>query len=93
MEDRTISQIQEDEAERAERNRERGFGPSATRRGEALITLPSYNNDDPDGVEKWLTFCRTVHTLRDALRELDPAITIAFKSVSNNRPSRAKQAP
>jgi hypothetical protein len=82
-----------DEADQAEAKWERGFGPSATRRGEALITLPSYNNDDPDGVEKWLTFCRTVHTLKDALRELDPAITIVFRSVSNNRPSRTKQAP
>lgn len=88
MENRTIGQIQEDEAERAERNRERGFGPSATRRGEILIRHPSLDLTQTADMELWQKMNATVNEIRQRLKEFDPRIEIVV-SLPGFRPKRA----
>jgi hypothetical protein len=79
-----------DEAERAEANRERGFGPSLTRRGEILIRHPSLDLTNPEDMQKWQDMNSIINTTKDGLKAVDSAIEI-IRSLPGNRPKR--QAP
>jgi hypothetical protein len=79
-----------DEAERAETNRERGFGPSATRRGEILIRHPGLDLTQETHMVVWQEMNRLINGVKEQLKSLDPDIEI-IRSLPGIRPKR--QAP
>jgi hypothetical protein len=80
-----------DEANQAEVNREKGFGPSPTRRGEILIRHPALDLTKDTDMEIWqeMNF-RAINGVKDRLKGIDPAIEI-IRSLPGIRPK--KQAP
>lgn len=73
-----------------ELNRERGFGPSATRRGEILIRHPALDLTKDADMEVWQGMNKAINTIKDSLKAIDPAIEIV-RSLPGIRPKR--QAP
>jgi hypothetical protein len=76
-----------DEADRSEANRERGFGPSATRRGEILIRHPALDLTKDADMEVWQGMNRAVNEIKERLKGIDPAIEIV-RSLPGIRPKR-----
>lgn len=77
-----------DEADQAEINRERGFGPSTTRRGEILIRHPRLDLTNPDDMQKWQDMNSLVNKLKEEFGAVDPAIEIV-RTLPGNRPKRS----
>lgn len=77
-----------DEADQAEAKRERGFGPSATRRGEILFRHPQLDLTDPDDMTKWQAMNALANQISQQMKEIDPAIEKVV-SLPGNRPKRS----
>jgi hypothetical protein len=73
----------------AEVNRERGFGPSPTRRGEILIRHPGLDLTKPEDMEMWQKMNAAVNQIRDTIKNISVSIEIVV-SLPGIRPKRIK---
>jgi hypothetical protein len=77
-----------DEADQAEANRERGFGPSSTRRGEILFRHPRLDLTETADMEIWQKMNALANSIAGQMKDIDNRIEVV-RSLPGNRPKRS----